>query len=611
MFMRPATRGANLARAPRLGKRGVGRVFLALVLVLVLGGFLVPGGSLRAAPSDSAQGPVPAILSEKDRQHYIEIFALQETGEWIAADRQIGKLENRILVGHLLAQRYLHPTAYRSKFDELRRWLKVYADHPDAGRIYRLALRRKPRNARNPKRPVGTYITGLEKLAKMEGAAPARSAKAEREARKLRVRVRYRLRKGYTQRAESALTDKNANRYLDALSYDALQANVAAGYLSKGKIETAYALSLKSIDRSGWGVPDAYWVAGRAAWRMRHFDAAGKHFRALASIKDISADLTTAAAYWAARNELIHRRPQNVTRWLNAAAEHPQTFYGILARRALGLRNGYAWEAPRLTREDVGRIEAMTRGVRALGLLEVGQRYRAERELRAVAAEPELTRPVLALATHFSLSSLSVRLSGLLSFGEGHPGVAYPIPPWIPEEGYAVDRALLYAIMHQESVFNVRAKSPAGARGLMQLLPRTANLMVRGRPFSGVRRDRLFQPELNLAIGQKFVLHLLNNEQIQGNLFLLTAAYNAGLGRVTGWQRKVMPKDDDALLFIESLPSKETRIFVKRVFRNLWIYRERLGQETPSIEAILGGEWPVYIALDGAEKDPQVAEHGD
>lgn len=600
MFMRPASCGANFVVWG-------GRVFLALVLV----GFLIPQGSVRAAPSETVQDPVPLILSDKDRQRYREIFALQEEGKWIAADRQMKRLENRILVGHLLAQRYLHPIAYRSKFDELRRWLKAYADHPDAGRIYRLAIHRKPKGARNPSRPIGTYITGLEKWAEMRDAASLRSAKAARGLRKLRAQIRYRLRKGYTQRAENALTDKKANRYLDSLSYDALQADVAAGYLSKGKAEKAYALALKSIERSGVAVPDAYWVAGRAAWRMRHFDAAGEHFRILASIQDISADLTTAAAYWAARNELIHRRPQNVTRWLNAAAEHPQTFYGILARRALGLRNGYAWAEPRLTREDAGRIEAMTRGVRALALLEVGQRYRAERELRAVAAEPELTRPVLALATHFNLPSLSVRLSGLLSDGEGHPGVAYPIPPWIPQEGYAVDRALLFAIMHQESVFNVRAKSPAGARGLMQLLPRTANLMVRGRPFSGVRRYRLFQPELNLAIGQKFVLHLLKNEQIQGNLFLLTASYNAGLRRVTGWQRKVMPKDDDALLFIESLPSRETRIFVKRVFRNLWIYRERLGQETPSLDAILGGEWPIYIALDGAEKAPQVAEYGN
>ncbi|MCE2509780.1 MAG: lytic transglycosylase domain-containing protein [Alphaproteobacteria bacterium] len=587
-----------------------GRNFLA-VLALVLVGLHPGAGALRAAPVKAGEVVVVPVLSDEDQQRYREIFALQEAGEWNAADRQIKQLKNRVLVGHLLAQRYLHPTAYRSKFDELRRWLDDYADHPDAGRIYRLALRRKPAGGRAPKRPVGTYITGLERLGETEEGAIASPLKTSRAVRKLQGRVHYWLRRGYTKRAEGILEEGRKTRGVNDTAYDILQADVAAGYLSKGRVEQAYALVLKSIERSGTAVPDAYWTAGRAAWRLGRFDAAGDHFQVLASIEGISPDLTTAGAYWAARNELIHRRPQNVTYWLDRAARHPQTFYGILARRALGLRHDYRWEAPKLTRDDVGRIEAMTRGVRALALLEVGQRYRAERELRAVAADPELTRPVLALASHFGLPSLSVRLSGLLSDGEGHPGVAYPIPPWTPEKGYAVDRALLYAIMHQESLFNIRAKSPAGARGLMQLLPGTANLMVRGRPFSGIRRDRLFQPELNLEIGQKFVLHLLKNQQIQGNLFLLTASYNAGLSRVTGWQRKMMPKDDDALLFIESLPSKETRIFVKRVFRNLWIYRERLNQAAPSLDAILGGAWPVYVALDGTEKETQVAEHDD
>ena len=175
---------------------------------------------------------------------------------------------------------------------------------------------------------------------------------------------------------------------------------------------------------------------------------------------------------------------------------------------------------------------------------------------------------------------------------------------------YAVDRALLYAIMHQESAFNVRAKSPAGAHGLMQLMPRTANLMVRGRPFSGVRRKNLYQPELNLSIGQKFILRLLKNERVRGNLFLLTASYNAGLGRVTRWQKR-MPQDNDALLFIESLPSRETRIFVKRVFRNLWVYRNRLQQSAPSLDAILGGAWPSYVALDNLKNGNEVAEYGN
>ncbi len=569
-----------------------------------------PAATDPTAPIAASQAVVQPVLTPEDRQRYREIFALQEKGEWAAADRQMKKLENRLLVGHLLAQRYLHPTAYRSKFAELRRWLDRYADHPDARRIYKLAWHRKPKDARAPKRPVGVYVTGMERLGANAQAEPRRSAKAKRAVRKLRARVNYRLRKGAPQRAESALYDKQENRHLTTAEYDALRARIAVGYLGKGENEKSYALALASLTRSGAAVAAAYWTAGQAAWRLKWFDKAAAHFQALALLETAAPALKTAGAFWAARNELIHRRPQNVSRWLALATDYPQAFYGILARRALGLKTDYRWDAPRLTHEDAGRIEATARGVRALALIEIGQTYRAERELRAVAAEPELARPVLALATHFDLPSLSLRLSGLLSDGEGHPGVAYPIPPWVPEEGYVVDRALLYAIMHQESAFNVRAKSPAGAHGLMQLLPGTANLMVHGRPFSGVRRKNLYKPELNLSIGQKFIQHLLKNEKVQGNLFLLTASYNAGLRRVTNWQKR-MPQDDDALLFIESLPSRETRIFVKRVFRNLWIYRDRLDQAVPSLDAILGGAWPSYVALDQWKEGNEVAEYGD
>ena len=78
---------------------------------------------------------------------------MQKKGSWRAADREIKKLGSRLLMGHVLAQRYLHPTKYRSRYNELERWLRYYADHPEARRIYRLALRRKGKSSRQPQQP--------------------------------------------------------------------------------------------------------------------------------------------------------------------------------------------------------------------------------------------------------------------------------------------------------------------------------------------------------------------------------------------------------------------------------------------------------------------------
>ena len=78
-------------------------------------------------------------------------------------------------------------------------------------------------------------------------------------------------------------------------------------------------------------------------------------------------------------------------------------------------------------------------------------------------------------------------------------------------------------------------------------------------------------------------------------LFLMAAAWNGGPGNLNKWRRNI---DDmnDALFFIESLPSRETRIFIERVLTNLWIYRDRLGQDAPSLDAVASGAWPSYFA---------------
>jgi soluble lytic murein transglycosylase-like protein len=79
----------------------------------------------------------------------------------------------------------------------------------------------------------------------------------------------------------------------------------------------------------------------------------------------------------------------------------------------------------------------------------------------------------------------------------------------------------------------------------------------------------------------------------------MATAWNGGPGNLNKWWRKTNHMDD-SLFFIESIPSRETRIFIEKVLTNLWIYRDRFGQPTPSLDAIAAGQWPVYKALDNA-----------
>ena len=108
------------------------------------------------------------ILAPDDVSRYQRIFELQEDGKWKAADQEIAKLDNRVLMGHVLYQRYMHPTKYRSKYNELAKWMKAYADHPGAYRVYRLARKAETRS------DACTAPTGSAQRRHHDRAAPER-----------------------------------------------------------------------------------------------------------------------------------------------------------------------------------------------------------------------------------------------------------------------------------------------------------------------------------------------------------------------------------------------------------------------------------------------------
>jgi soluble lytic murein transglycosylase len=566
----------------------------------------VETASLTPDPDEAVSAAeLPEILSEADVALYQRIFHVQEAGRWKEADRLIAKLEDRLLLGHAMAQRYLHPTKYRSRYKELKAWLAEYGDHPDARRLYKLALRRKPRNWRAPKAP--TYGTVSANghgttIVKASPRAPRKrlSAANRRKANAHKRRVRWYLRKGWTKAAKQLIRAKEVRALLSNAEYDQLRARLGAGYFVDGRDEWALDWAGKAAKRSGRYVPEAHWTAGLAAWRLGRRALASRHFEAVAGRQDISPWMVSAAAFWAARSHLVGRRPEAFNRWLDVAAAHPRTFYGLLARRILGRPMPFSWDAPQLETEAIAALTEKAGGRRVIALMQVDQGRRAERDLRGLAggAGPKLMRGILALASRANMPSLAMRLNGtLFPNGGGFDGAAYPVPRWVPKGGFRIDRALIFALIRQESGFNPKAKSWAGASGLMQLMPRTASFVARDRRLHSSHRRTLFEPEVNLSLGQKYIEILLADTKIKGDMFLLATAWNGGPGNLNKWRRRVKHMNDP-LFFIECIPSRETRIFIERVFTNLWIYRDRLGQPMPSLDAIAAGDWPVYTALD-------------
>jgi soluble lytic murein transglycosylase-like protein len=556
------------------------------------------------------------VLAHADAQRYRRIFEAQEKADWAAADAEIHQLGDRLLLGHVLAQRYLDKRYKRMAYGELQAWLADNAELPDAAAIHAIAVKRRPAHTKAPAVPVGEPVpyrgvarsaVDLKPTAK---AAPKTLDDAEAaRAAALRAELKAAL-KDNRPWAEHLLGIGAEGGLFSEAEIEEIRIELAEAFFFAGEDRPALAQAAK-VEGEAYR-PFAHWIGGLAAWRLGRLADARTHFEALARTEGISAWNTSAAAYWASRVHLRAKRPQLVNYWLGLAAEHPRTFYGLLARRSLGHATWFNFEADPFTRQDAETLLGTDAGRRILALLEIGQNARAEREVRILAnqAGPSLLPALVKVADRGNMPAVSLRLAAMLSRRDGrkHDHAFYPTPHWEPDGGFKVDRALLFALMRQESEFLADAESPAGALGLMQMMPSTARDMAEKvgiRLDDGTKKKRdllprmLREPETNLRLAQEYIQALMRHDAIRGNLVLFAAAYNSGPAALQRWKSRPEFRDDP-LLFLESIPSRETRAFAAHVLTSYWIYRHRFGQPTKDLDALASGSWPVYAAQDPA-----------
>lgn len=564
------------------------------------------------------EASLPAVLSGDDAERYRRIFTLQDHADWAAADRDIAQVKDRILLGPVLAQRYLD-RSYRSRYDELKAWLEAYADEPDARAVYALALKKRPAGAGKTPLPIApspslrfasddeadalaeTSESRAPGMASPGGGIHRHDAAMRERSQRISDEIRQ-LAPEDPRKAETILASAQAKRLLDDSQLEDARGVIAQAYLAAGDAQRALAIATSGRGAGHPAIePGSDWEAGLAAWRLNRFADARQHFESVAKANGASPSLIAAAAFWAARSELRTHRPELVNQWLGIAAEHPRTFYGLLARRILGVDSYFNFDASMLTADDVKPLLSMPAGRRAAALIQVDETLRAEAELRILAfhADSALMQTLEALADRANMPALSLQMAAILSDNDGrsHDRALFPVPRWQPIGGFTVDRALIFALMRQESQFLPGVQSSAGAVGLMQIMPATARSMASELGLPVRQRGALTDPAINLTLAQQYIASLARNDRIGNNLVLLAAAYNCGPAPVQRWLAH-SAVSADPLLFLESIPSGETRVFTEKVLTNYWIYRQRLGQPTHDLDALAAGNWPAYTALD-------------
>ncbi len=545
-----------------------------------------------------AMTETPKTISEADAELYRRIYAHQKSEQWADADRLIAQLQDKTLVGHVLAARFLGSYSPNSK--EVRDWLARYADHPDAERIARLSRYKRSRYAENGDATIDfAELNGGTATTSRRPRPPASSSRRSLTTAggSIYNQYNYALRRGNPDAAEAALNHSGAEGQLGRVRLDTLRTELAVYFMQAGKFERAQSLAAAAM-RSKDQVPNAAWIAGLASWKVGKHKEAAESFEFVAAAKSDSDWLQARASFWAHRAHEGAGDAASAKRALEKAAQFPRTLYGMMARHKLGQRQDFNF-AVSATPDPahLAAISSSAEGKRAFGLIQVGMHHHAGEELlrhyRRNGSDMEQT--YLAIADRGSLPDLAYNLAGNVytRTGRTYDAGLFPVPDWRPADGFQIDRAVIFAIMRQESAFQSKVVSRANARGLMQLIPPTAATMAGDSSLRGERLGRLFDPEYNMQLGQRY-LKLLLDRETGGNLAFAAAAYNAGEGALMKWQMR-----DDALLFMATIPYNETRHYVERVIYNVSAYRLRLGQRPVELESLSANKWPIYVAQDG------------
>jgi soluble lytic murein transglycosylase len=355
-----------------------------------------------------------------------------------------------------------------------------------------------------------------------------------------------------------------------------------------GTAKAAYQLARAHGFSDGEFFGEGEFLAGWVALRfLKDEKTALKHFTRLKAGVTTRTDMARAT-YWIGRSYAALGDKAKAKAAYRDAAQVPTVYYGQLAREELGLSGqpisitGGQPSAAAQTRVDNDEVMrafqmvAQTGRARELNMFlwSLSSRFKSSDEMSAAARN----------VSSAGGPAITVRLAKLA----GQKGIdidywGYPtkaLPDW-RQIGPPVERALVYGLSRQESEFDPKAGSGAGAQGLMQLMPGTAKLVAKQYGLSYVPAKLTGDPTYNVKLGSAHLGDLI--QEFGGSYVLTLAAYNAGPRRSRDWvEAHGDPRSGhvDAIDWVEMIPFTETRNYVQKVMQNMHVYRSRIAPKT-------------------------------
>jgi soluble lytic murein transglycosylase len=399
---------------------------------------------------------------------------------------------------------------------------------------------------------------------------------------------------------------------------DALEGPLSLELERRGRLRAAIALWSaasylpEAADRLA-RVPAAAFDERLHEWKVRDALARRDRDAALAALSAMPESLRTAPRWRLVQARLLANSEPVAARTLLESIAGEANFHGFLAADLLDRDYALCPLEPASGRAAEQRLRNHEGLQRALDLFSLDRPGWAQREWNAVV--PALPLADQALAVQWALErGWYERAAHTLGSGEGMRYYRQRFP--LPHEAvlrrearqHGLEPAWVAALVRAESSWMPAARSPADARGLMQLLPSTAAAVARrlGRPWPGP--GVLHDPSTNLALGTAYLRQMLDEHG--GRADLASAAYNAGPAAVARWRTqrpRSAPLLDDPALWLETVPFHETREYVARVMAFSLIYDWRMGERAGSLLARLAGK-PAAPSRGFTCPKPTVAE---
>lgn len=356
------------------------------------------------------------------------------------------------------------------------------------------------------------------------------------------------------------------------------RAILARRALEKNNFQRAYNLVSAHGHDGGSELAEAEWLAGwLAVSRLNKPADALKHFDRM--YHNVKTPISVArAGYWAGIAAQHTKQDDTARQWFRYASQHMQTFYGQLAAYALGT-------SEQSYQQFFGKGRAVssigTRNLRgdlaeaATILHRMGREKERDAFLRAAfndLVKKEKPEELIPLALRLDSRAMAL-IAAKAAYDKNImvPEALFPRPN-VPANA-RVEKALTLAIIRQESLFDRHARSVANARGLMQLLPGTAQQVSRENGIPHSNAEQLFQASHNMVLGQAYLDKMLR--RYNSNVILAAAAYNAGPGNVDKWLALMGDPQRDPHSWVdwsERIPFYETRNYVQRVWEAYVVY---------------------------------------